>query len=137
MSNKPESRNKLFVTMEQFDWAQKTVARKAQQAASGDFTKQLKSAFQSLDEKLTMQPEPAPQLGRLILSTNRNELRILEKLAKEEHASLVTVVIPGYGERIEKNPDNRPQYEEYQRAAIKRSEALVDLLNNVSRTLSK
>jgi hypothetical protein len=116
-------------------WVSKTISRVAAAAARQPdnnalgITKGERKAIQKFSDKLAKLP--TPPLGQLTvtLNTSRVELRILQKLVKGEHTSLVTVIIPGYLDKMKEDPK---RINEYLKASEERAAMLIDILNKIA-----
>ncbi len=127
--------HQVLLTDEQLDWVRGSVNRAHERARRQDKAKRLEGALSNLCDKLLQVP-PGPD-GRLILETNRIELRFIEELATNEHAALIGVVVPGYQEKINKATElqERERLQAYLARSVNRSEFLLALVNQLRRML--
>ena len=129
------SKSKLLITQEQYEWMLREIGQRAQMASEGDFRKALKRDFAEFDERLSTPPEVEPATGMLILNTNRNDLRILERLLTESIKLLADEIVPGYTERMTQKPEEAARYGKYRDAAESRQRMLESLFALVTRSL--
>ncbi len=131
MTGKP-SKHRLTASMNELSWIRKTIQRRTDVAnKNSKVPAKLKALFNKLNDKLTDEPEVTPT-GQYIINSNRNELRILQEVAKNEHAAIVTTVIPAYQERSLKDPE---RYNAYVDRALAQADTLATILNKIERLL--
>ncbi len=128
--------HKLWLTVEEMAWVSKTITRVAVIAEKNEDNKALgitkgeRSAVIKFSDKLAKLPEEARATdGTVSLNTSRVELRILQKLAKNEHAALLTKVIPGY---MEKLAEDQKRIGAYLKASEERVTMIVGILNKIA-----
>lgn len=126
------SNHRIFLTLEEYSWVIKMVARKADIAKKSIKDKKLRDMVIAFADKvidLPAQPEPN---GEYILKTNRAELRFLQEVSKNTHAVLVATVVPEYMKRAE---DGKEGYKMRYYKALAQSEMLVSLRNKIEKML--
>lgn len=119
----------IIVTNEQFEYIQRTVARKAQMAEKVKGDKKLKELVLKFAQRTATPPEEFDSFS-VRLATNRQELRYLEEVITRERISLLTTIIPGYEKRGK-------GYEEYVAKAEEKVELLTDLLSTIQQRLKR
>lgn len=122
--------HKLLVNQTEFDWIVKTVHRKAGLAQKMEKNDRLKNVMAKFADKFATLPMPNAD-GLYVVDTNRNEIRILQEIVKNEHAAVMTRIIPGYEEKMRGNDYYRPYFER----AIQHSLMLTDLSNKIARVI--
>lgn len=120
----------IIVTNEQFEYIQRTVARKAQMAEKVKGDKKLKELVLKFAQRTATPPE-AVDTKTLRLATNRQELRYLEEVVTRERLSLLTTIIPNYQKR------NLPTDIEYVERAEQKVEMLTELLSTIQQRLKR
>lgn len=91
----------------------------------------VKSLMKKVEELTASLPEDQTAL-EVTLKMSRKEARLIQRVANEVYARLATVVIPGYGERM--NEDAK-RYGAYKAAAEAKAKSIVDLVNKIKRSL--
>lgn len=127
--------HRILLTPDEMIWVTKTITRIAailtRQPDNNELgiTKGERSSVQKLSDKLANLPKQTNFENLVELKSSRVELRILQKLAKNEHAALLTKVIPGYQEKLAEDPK---RMKEYLAASEQRASQLVDLMNKIA-----
>ena len=125
------STHKLLLTLPEYTWVEQTIRRKADRASEVKEAR-LKDVLSKFADKLTKPPEKEQKTGKLLLQTNRNELRILHECVKNEHAALVATIIPGYQEKVDRATDSeRERLKAYLNSSTARSALLLGILNQI------
>lgn len=133
------STNKLVLNMEEVQWIQRMVPRHAKYIANRHanepkkITKRFANATENFADKVaTMQMDEQPD-GSFHFYSNRQDLRILQKIVVAEHSATLTTIIPGY---VEKMVNDDARYRPYYEEALARAEMLLKLVNQLSARLS-
>lgn len=128
----------IEVDVPEWEYIQKTVTRKSEHANKTPGTNsKIKSALAKFADKLATPPELSTPNG-LLLITNRQDLRFLQEIVKNDHAVLLTKVIPGYAERVDRSLGAaRDRYGEYQKRAEQQANMLATLINKVEKGLNR
>lgn len=131
-----KSSHKIFLTDKEFAWLQRVVPRHAKalesKVGTDSTAKRLKEATEKLAEKLALPPQGDLASNQLVFESNRQDLRIIQQIVRVEYEAVTTHVIPGYQERMAKDPS---RYKQYLDASVAHSEMLLGLLNKVNERL--
>ena len=133
---RPVSRHKVLVSLSQWEYLSRLAARRAELAKKVDpKNRAIISTVKGFAEKVAAPPEE--QVGDLfVLKTTRQELRFLEKALTNEHAALLTAVIPGYMTREQEFPDQADRYKAYREVATAKAQEINTILNLVKKALA-
>lgn len=132
----------LLLTQVEFEYVARTVPRHAtNKARDPQASKKLKKALQDFADKVVQLPLPieGTESNPLFrLETNRQDLRMLQEIAKQEHAAIVVKIIPGYHEKIEATPqpEERARLDGYLKRAHAHAAMLVALQNKIAGRIS-
>ncbi len=135
------STHKLLLEQGEFWYLQSSVPRnlkylkgvKEREPKNKLITARFIKSLEDLAEKVALPPE-VDIYGSLILKTNRQDLRLLHDLCVQEHAAVVTKVIPGYQDKMTK--EGRERIEPYLDAAVEKSKIILAVLNKVKARLA-
>jgi hypothetical protein len=128
-----QAKGKLIVSTEQFEWVVRVIARRLKRidmVKSARLTDVVVRFHDKLMRMIT--DDKVKNSPVIVLPANRNELRVLQDIARAEYNGLVTTIVPGYMEKMEKNA---AFYEPYKVRAEKTAHMILDIVNKIEGVL--
>ncbi len=95
-------------------------------------TRRFANATEDFADKVAVMKFDALEDGTFHLITNRQDLRILEKIVASEHAVTITTILPGYADKMTQDAE---RFTPYYESTCKRADMLVKLLNQIKARL--
>lgn len=132
------SQNALQLTLTELEWMQRMVPRHSthiqlmHKNEPKNVTRRFANATEDFADKLATMKFDVNDAGVYTFFTNRQDLRILQKIVESEHTVTITSILPGYAEKMALDD----KFTTYYNRTVLRANMLCALLNKIKARIS-